>query len=61
MLDQILGPLWIIDFSAIELNINIYVEGGSCADDTECSTSVLSERHISEWRTERATHYMDGV
>ena len=21
MLDQILGPLWIIDFSAIELNI----------------------------------------
>ena len=38
----------------------IDVEGGSCADDTGCSTSVLRERHISEWRTERATHYMDG-
>ena len=39
----------------------IDVGGGSCADDTGCSTSVLSERHISEWRTERATHYMDRV
>ena len=44
------GGQWTID-----------VEGGSCADDTGCSTSVLSERHISEWRTERATHYMDDV
>ena len=30
------------------------VEGGSCVDATGCSTCVLSERHISEWRTERA-------
>ena len=37
------------------------VEGGSCVDDTGCSTVVLSMRQISEWHTERAAHHMDGV
>ena len=32
-------------------------EVGSCVDDTGCSTVVMSERHISEWRTERAIHH----
>ena len=46
---------------SLDSQCTIDVEGGSCADDTGCSTSVLRERHISEWRTERAIHYMDGV
>ena len=37
------------------------VEGGSCVDGTGCSTVVLSVRRISEWRTERAAHHMDGI
>ena len=38
------------------MNNIIDVEGGSCADDTGCSTSVLRERHIARltYTNERA-------
>ena len=37
------------------------VKGGSCVDDTGCSTVVISVRLITEWRIERVAHHMDGV
>ena len=52
------GEVWI---GQSDSQRTVDVEGGSCVDDTGCSTVVLSVRHISEWRTEHATHHMDGV